>query len=228
MESRQCTKCKKTLLLDLFRMHQRTGQYTKYCINCLDNEKKYIEKNKCKHGKQRPKCKDPECDGGGAFCNHGKQRYQCRDPQCEGGGSFCKHHNIQKSNCRDPLCGGGGSFCTHNKIKYQCPICDPIGHLASIVRSRIWKALKGNKELHSTEYTQCTTEQLREHIEAQFKEGMSWQNYGEWHVDHRIPLAYKQDGIPPTFEEIAKRLHYTNTQLLWASKNWSKGNRYIS
>ena len=52
---------------------------------------------------------------------------------------------------------------------------------------------------------------------------MSWDNYGEWHIDHRIPLAYKQDDKTPTIEEVAKRLHYTNTQPLWASDNMSKG-----
>ena len=47
-------------------------------------------------------------------------------------------------------------------------------------------------------------------------------------MDHHIPLAYKQDGVSPSLEEVAKRLHYTNTQPLWASENMSKGNRYIS
>ena len=37
--------------------------------------------------------------------------------------------------------------------------------------------------------------------------------------DHKIPLKYKQDGISPTLEEVAKRLHYTNTQPLWATDN---------
>ena len=88
--------------------------------------------------------------------------------------------------------------------------------------------MKHDKTLHSTEYTQCTTLELKAHLEAQFKEGMNWDNYGEWHADHKIQLAYKQDGIPPTLEEVAKRLHYTNTQPLWASENMSKGRRYTS
>ena len=268
MESKQCTQCKKTLLLEAFRANKRTGQYTKMCIKCLDQAKIYRDKNKCVHGKQKPKCRDPVCNGGvvhfastiykklhvvtpcvmvvvlsvctiyrklhlvtpcvmvgGAFCMHNIQKTTCRDPVCKGGGAFCMH-NIQKTTCRDPVCKGGGSFCKpHGVRKNHCKICNPIGHL---VRCRICHALKGNKELHSTEYTECTTEQLKAHIEAQFKEGMTWENYGEWHVDHKIPLAYKQDGEIPTLEEVSKRLHYLNTQPLWASENWSKGNRYIS
>ena len=66
----------------------------------------------------------------------------------------------------------------HNKIRRRCKICDPIGYLAHCVRNRIWKALKHDKTMHSTEYTQCTTLELKAHLEAQFKEGMTWENYG--------------------------------------------------
>ena len=63
----------------------------------------------------------------------------------------------------------------------------------------------------------------RQHdLQLQFKQGMTWENHGEWHIDHKIPIAYKQDGISPTLEEVEKRLHYTNTQPLWASENISK------
>ena len=53
-------------------------------------------------------------------------------------------------------------------------------------------------------------------------------NHGEWHIDHKIPLKYKHNGETPSLEEVAKRLHYINTQPLWASENMSKGNRYVS
>jgi hypothetical protein len=78
------------------------------------------------------------------------------------------------------------------------------------------------------EYLECTIEELKNHIEKQFKEGMTWENHGDWHIDHIIPLKYKQDGIAPSLEEISKRLHYKNTQPLWAEDNIAKGNRYIA
>lgn len=53
---------------------------------------------------------------------------------------------------------------------------------------------------------------------------MTWENYGKiWHIDHIVPINYKN----PTLDEVIKRLHYLNTQPLWASENISKGNRYI-
>ena len=34
--------------------------------------------------------------------------------------------------------------------------------------------------------------QLMEHLENRFKPGMSWDNYGEWHIDHKIPISWWQ------------------------------------
>jgi hypothetical protein len=33
-------------------------------------------------------------------------------------------------------------------------------------------------------------EDLKKHIESQFQPGMSWENYGEWHIDHVIPDSW--------------------------------------
>lgn len=59
------------------------------------------------------------------------------------------------------------------------------------LRSRIWHALKnGNKKEHFSEIIGCSTEDLKSHLEKQFKGGMSWENYGkEWHIDHIKPCC---------------------------------------
>ena len=82
--------------------------------------------------------------------------------------------------------------------------------------------------MRSKEYLGCDIGTFRAHIEVQFTDGMSWENYGKWHIDHRVPLQYKKDGKAPTMEEVVERLHYTNTQPLWASENMAKCNRYIA
>ncbi len=60
----------------------------------------------------------------------------------------------------------------------------------------------------------CTKEEFKAHIESQFVEGMSWDNWTKdgWHIDHIIPLS--RGGTN----------HYTNLQPLWAIDNLSKGN----
>ena len=144
-----------------------------------------------------------------------------KDQAAKTGGSQICEHNKQRSQCKD--CGGGG-ICEHNKKRSACPVCDPFGHLAGVIRSRAYIALKNDKEMSSTEYLGCNIEIFKKHIEQQFTEDMSWENYGEWDINHKIPLKYNK----PSLEEVVQRLHYTNTQPMWASENMSKGCRYIS
>lgn len=58
------------------------------------------------------------------------------------------------------------------------------------------------------------------YIESKFKEGMSWENHGKWHIDHIKPL-----GNAKTEKELKKLFHYTNVQPLWAKENQKKGNK---
>ena len=68
-------------------------------------------------------------------------------------------------------------------------------------------------------------ETIRKHIDEQFTEGITWDNYGNvWHIDHKIPLKYNN----PTLEEVIPWLHYMNTQPMLTSENMSKRNRYVS
>jgi hypothetical protein len=68
----------------------------------------------------------------------------------------------------------------------------------------------------------CTIEEFRSYIENKFIKGMTFENYGEWHLDHIIPLANAN-----TEEKIIKLNHYTNFQPLWAKDNLSKGSKNI-
>ena len=68
----------------------------------------------------------------------------------------------------------------------------------------------------------CTPLQLREHLEKQFVDGMTWDNRSDWHIDHIIPLSSAK-----TTEELNTLCHYTNLQPLWASENLSKGKKMV-
>ena len=63
----------------------------------------------------------------------------------------------------------------------------------------------------------CSYEELIIHLESKFTEGMSWENYGKWHVDHIIPIS-----IGRTIDEIKKLSNYKNLQPLWAEENIKK------
>ena len=135
----------------------------------------------CKRSRQQTKCE------------HGRQRSGCKD--C--GGSHICGHNKRRSECK--YCGRS-QICEHNKKRSEYPTCNPLGHLTGVVRARV---LKNDKEMGSTEYLGCNIKTFKQHIEQQFTEGMSWENYSEWHIDHKIPLKYNK----PSPEEVVHWLH---------------------
>lgn len=102
---------------------------------------------------------------------------------------------------------------------------DPLLKVQRIVRGIVTDAFKRSsytKNSKTYEIIGCTYVELKLHIEKQFKPGMTWDNHGQWHIDHIIPVSY---GI--TVEEIIALNNYINLQPLWAQENLSKGNRYI-
>jgi hypothetical protein len=103
---------------------------------------------------------------------------------------------------------------------------DPFYNLISNIRSRISTFLKLkniSKNNNTFKIVGCTQEFLKEHIEKQFSEGMSWDLMGKHiHIDHIIPLSSAK-----TEEEVYKLCHYTNLQPLWAKDNLKKSNKII-
>jgi|LakMenE01Jun11ns_1017448.scaffolds.fasta_scaffold9752060_1 hypothetical protein len=91
---------------------------------------------------------------------------------------------------------------------------------------RLYDAVKRNKGVKSAktlELLGCTVEQLQTFLEAEFTEGMTWENYGEWHIDHLRPCASFNLADP---EEQKKCFHWTNLQPLWALDNIRKGDKW--
>ncbi len=94
---------------------------------------------------------------------------------------------------------------------------------------RIWKDLLRNslkrlgreKQSHTIDELGYSALELKEHLENLFAEGMSWKNYGEWHIDHIKPLS-KFDKETPS--NVVNSL--SNLQPLWANDNLSKSNNY--
>lgn len=78
------------------------------------------------------------------------------------------------------------------------------------------------KKSKSIEILGCDFSFFIEHITSQFKEGMTLENYGEWHLDHIIPISSAQ-----TEEDIVKLCHYSNYQPLWAEDNFKKSNKML-
>jgi hypothetical protein len=102
---------------------------------------------------------------------------------------------------------------------------DPEFRLKMNMRTRLSGFLKKKditKKNKTFDIVGCKPEFLREYLEKRFSEGMSWSNYGQWHIDHIIPLSSAQ-----TEDEIYKLCHYTNLQPLWSEENLKKRNKIL-
>lgn len=111
--------------------------------------------------------------------------------------------------------------------QYQVNKCkiDPAFKLERNLRCRLYHALRSQNAKKSTrilDLTDCTISYLMGYIEAKFTKGMSWENYGEWHIDHITPCA-KFNLLDE--QEQKKCFHYTNLQPLWAKDNLIKGSK---
>lgn len=94
--------------------------------------------------------------------------------------------------------------------------------ISKAIRSHVRRIMKagGVKDSTSLSYAGATVAQLRKHLERQFPSGMTWQNHGEWHIDHIIPLAaFDFAGFPA---QIKQAQHYTNLRPMWAEDNLRK------
>tara|TARA_R110000744_G_scaffold102116_3_gene196470 strand:+ start:4572 stop:5141 length:570 start_codon:yes stop_codon:yes gene_type:complete len=114
---------------------------------------------------------------------------------------------------------------------------DPTFKLTANMRTSMWRVLKGIsigqlvKGSRTFSYIDKSPEELMNYLEAKFTEGMSRENYGEWHVDHVRPIASfefdkHKEGSAEFEALLGEAWHYTNLQPLWASDNASKGAKW--
>ena len=62
--------------------------------------------------------------------------------------------------------------------------------------------------------------EFKSYVENKFIDGMTWENYGKWHLDHIKPLCQAKDN-----DEALLLNHYTNLQPLWAEDNLRKNRK---
>ena len=92
---------------------------------------------------------------------------------------------------------------------------------------RMRKALNSDKGGRSWEsLVDYSLEELKQHLEKQFVEGMNWNNYGShWHIDHIRPVV-SFDIKSTDCEDFKKCWSLKNIQPLFKYDNLSKGSKY--
>jgi len=87
-----------------------------------------------------------------------------------------------------------------------------VDKIRSNLTSRISKHAK-------IDYLGCTVQELIDYLESKFYDDMSWENYGNWEIDHIKPIS----GFDVTNDKQKKEVcHYSNLQPLWRKENLKK------
>ncbi len=114
---------------------------------------------------------------------------------------------------------------TKNAYYNECTSFNPQHKLSGTIRNRIWYSLKRKKAGRPWELlVGYTLKDLMNHLEKLFKKGMTWANYGQWHVDHKIPISAFNFNVPEDID-FKRCWALENLQPLWAKDNVSKNNR---
>ena len=96
---------------------------------------------------------------------------------------------------------------------------DNLFKTSTLIRNHTTRYLDGQKNKSTEEILGISTEGFTEYLEDKFLEGMTWENQGEWVLDHIVPVS-----LGETEEELYKLNHYTNFQPLWKTENLKKSN----
>ena len=99
-----------------------------------------------------------------------------------------------------------------------------LNHNMSCTIQAVLKGAKNRR--HWETLVGYTTKDLKQHLEKQFKPGMTWENYGQWHVDHIIPKSAFSFTNPEN-PEFKKCWALANLQPLWENENCSKGGKLL-
>lgn len=96
------------------------------------------------------------------------------------------------------------------------------GALHNRIRNAVWRSLKGCKKSRTFDLLGYSLAELQRHLEARFEPGMSWANFGEWHIDHIKPIA-AFDIRGEDSEQFRACWALENLRPLWAIENIKKG-----
>lgn len=193
MDTKVCSKCGEEK--ELTEFYKTKGRYVAQCKSCIKirSDKYYQEKREAKLIYQKN------------YAEKNKESIQ----------EYLKEYRIKNI---DKL--------RKTAVEYELKRGkrDPEYKLRRSLKHRIYVMFQ-NKTLRKSKPTLellgTDIKSAKEHLESTFQEGMSWDNHGEWHIDHIIPLSSARNK-----KEMEMLCHYTNLQALWAIDNISKGGNF--
>lgn len=164
----------------------------KYCNNCKTwkEEIEFPKRSKSKDGLSS-KCKACHKTYNDAHKEQHKQYYRAHREQKLKYAKEYREQNLNEINKkkREHYYDNRERITAERREKYLIYKNNSIYKLNRIMSKSIWDALKGLKaDRHWENIVEYTLEELKEHLESQFNENMTWDNMGNyWEIDHIVP-----------------------------------------
>lgn len=222
-----CTKCKiEKFYNNFYKDKYNKDGYKSYCKECSNlvhfdflkrnpNIGKEINKRYSKNHKEeiKQRNKSYRLNNQEKLAEYEKNRSEVRKP-------YRKIYNEEYyKNNKNKIIIQNVEYCNKREKK------DILYRLRRRLRTRLYCAIRnGQKKGSAVRDLGCSVSELKQYLESKFKPNMSWDNYGEWHIDHIIPLS--SFGLTSR-EQFLEACNYTNLQPLWMSENLQKGAKVI-
>ena len=206
-DEKPCTKCNITKPLKDYYFRKSLNRHENYCKECIKarSNKNYRTMDQ----EQKTKVLEGVRERGKAYRESGREKMvkdKWREENKEKVRAYkrrYRHSEKAKEKRRQP----------DNVIRES---------VSNLVRYALRQVAEGKKTRSTFDALPYSPQDLKEHLEGLFQEGMSWDNYGEWNIDHIIP----QSALPYEDlddENFQKCWALENLQPLWAAENSSKG-----
>lgn len=217
-----CINCNETKDFSRFEIHSDTKKYRNTCRDCK-NLKQKLKSNKVNvTEKQCVECKSikPSDEFNKYKTSKDGLYNKCKDCRKSRSINYYKENKEEiKVKVKQYYINNYDTI-KKQRSKYakEQIRTNPLFKLKRNLRNRLYYALlkkKWKKNSNFTKYIGCSLENLKLHLETQFKEGMTWDTHGQiWDIDHIVPLSYAKND-----EEVYKLSHYTNLQPLYIKEN---------
>ncbi|MDD4242800.1 MAG: hypothetical protein PHG08_00675 [Bacilli bacterium] len=138
--------------------------------------------------------------------------------------NYLKNPKKYNSRCKEYNLSYKGKIKNNIRLKAKLEN-NHLFKLSVCLRKSIGSGIKrgGYSKRHQTSVILgCSFKEFKLHIEKQFREGMNWDNYGEWELDHIYPVSLAKNE-----QHLLHLNHYTNFQPLWREDNRRKGNKLL-
>jgi hypothetical protein len=225
---RTCNKCKRELELYCFKPKKTTKDgIDNICIECNLKRRREYDKKKGYKRKKEKYHNEPE--------TRKRVLESCKESQKKRKTQIKQYQKEYYQKNKEYLIKEVKKYRIKNRDKLNAWMRkyykNPSKRIARAMYNRIRIAIftqLAEKTQKTTNLCGCSWEELVLYLESQFKEGMSWENYGvgqnKWSIDHIKPCNLFDLTNP---EEQSECFHYNNLQPLWSSINSSKRDKYI-